>query len=65
MSETGQELMCKHSKDGMPANSTERLPHAETQWATIQVGRKVIASRECYPYKCDVSSYCLGGLIIA
>ena len=40
MSETGQELMCKHSKDGMPANSTERLPHAETQKGHYPSGPK-------------------------
>ena len=40
MPETGQELMCKHSKDGMPANSTERLPHAETQKGHYPSGPK-------------------------
>ena len=40
LSETGQELMCKHSKDGMPANSTERLPHAETQKGHYPSGPK-------------------------
>ena len=40
MSETGQELMCKHSKDGMPANSTERLPHTETQKGHYPSGPK-------------------------
>ena len=41
MTETGQELMCKHSKEGMPANSTKRLPHAERhRRATIQVIQK-------------------------
>ena len=41
LTETGQELSCKHSKEGMPANSTKRLPHAERhRRATIQVIQK-------------------------